>query len=214
MHWLGFIGTAVTVSLLVVGVTGCGDSEGTCATGCPATGQPTEQGALRLLLESKNSSVVIRAGSAVSDGMIMNGEMVLRPEVTGCLGTPNHPCSALLRKLTVTITDLTAGDFHFEQPTLSIDGPLTIVDAGNGYLIEQDTDIHTCVALNGGHQHALGKGTAAAVVLFDDGHWAVSAGYSAYARLQAWWPLTLAFPVDGCMTKTLPLLVNASFIQG
>lgn len=214
MQSLRFIGTASSLFLFACAVSGCGHSEGTCATGCPATGQPAEAGDLRLLLESENSSVVIEDGSDVTDGKIMSGEMVIHPEVAGCLGSPDHPCSALLRKLTLTITDLTAGDFYFQQPTLSIDGPLSIVDAGSGYVLEQDTDIHTCVALNGGHQHAVGKGTAAAAIMFDDTSWAANAGVSAYAHLHAWWPLILVFPVDGCMTKTLPLVVSASFSGG
>jgi hypothetical protein len=213
MRFLNFIRRLALLAPLAVVAVGCGDSEGNCATGCPATGQPAVDGDLRLMLDSENSSVVIKDESTFVDGKIMKGEMVLRPEVAGCVGTPARPCSATLRQLSVTITDLRVGDFHFQEPTLSVDAPLVLVDGGLGYVLAQSMGIHTCVTLNGGRQHAVGQPSANALILFDDGTSVVSAGHGAYARLQAWWPLVLAFPVNECMARTLPLVVSASFLQ-
>ncbi len=151
--------------------------------------------------------MVIEDESSFSDGMIMSGELVLRPDAAGCAGMPERPCGATIQRLSVTITDLTAGDFSFSEPTLSIDAPLEVLDIGMGYSIEEGTNIHNCVVLRGAHQHVVQEAEIAASLLFDD-IWSPGG----WAGLTAWWPFVLAFPIDGCMTRTLNLVINASFI--
>lgn len=213
MRWVKKVEQAVGVLLLAGVVSGCGDSEVACASGCPATGQAATDGDTRLLLDTENSSVVIEDESSITDGAIMKGELVIRPETLGCISSSEHPCASKIRRLTVTITDFALGDFTFTEPTLSIDAPLDVVDIGMGFPIEEGRDIHTCVTLRGARQHGVQKAATAANLLFDDGTSPYTADLGAWARLDAWWPLALALPADNCGVRTLKLVFNATFVR-
>lgn len=208
MHWEKKVVRASWLLPLLGFLSACGDGEEACASDCPATGRAVSDGDLRLRLERENSSVAFKDGSRVVDGAITRGELVIRPQRAECIATPASPCSATIRQLSVTITNLTVDGLTFKDPTLSIETPLKVVDTGSGFVIEEGTPVHNCVRLRGAQQHAVHNPATAANLFFDD-TWSPGG----WARLTAWWPLALALPDDECQAKTLELAMGASFAR-
>lgn len=98
---------------------------------------------------------------------ITQGMVSLQTDEVTCVASPAHPCHYILNVLRTTLSTFVFDDVTISDSVAIINGPLAVVDSGEGLVIPPGTPVVTALTLDG-ERHTVDSTTPTGIVVMLD----------------------------------------------
>jgi hypothetical protein len=176
-------------------------------TPCGSVDRGPQPGDFVVALDTENTFVFFAIDGHESDQGLVAGEFVFTTSDPECVASSNNPCAITLRRLRLELSSATLptseGDVRLEDPVLSINAPINLVDSGGGFFLQAGvTGVQTCMSVNG-------RRDSATVALGDDVSMNIDIPNETFS-LNGSFPLRFHAGTAECQTLDATATVSAS----
>lgn len=120
---------------------------------CEALDTEPGPGATWFELRRDQSFVSFELDGHATESPLLLGELAFDAPDPSCVAAPSTPCTLTLNRLRLRLASArieTGGTRVFiEEPELSVQAPLELVDRGFGFVIPSGTEVQTCLLTDG-----------------------------------------------------------------
>jgi hypothetical protein len=176
---------------------------------CATVDRGPRDGDLVIALDTESAFVVYEVEGFEANAGLPGGQIVFTTNEPSCIASSNRPCRLTLHRLRLELSSMvqptTDGDVDLDDPVLTVETPVELVDLGSGFVLEPGVNVQTCVSVNGRSSAATDPLEAPVTLTLDFAN--------RTSVLEGTLPVAYSFGSDECVLQRATATITAAGVS-